>query len=128
MESRTLAVFAPSTWFAGFGEHLGQSLPEAQGAVADREPGGAHEPAGAVAHQVGPGLGGFAVAVLRATNSLEPSARTPDQDQDAGHLDREGETHLDAVALDVLHGVDDAMRRIFAPAFTVPGKRALSRP
>jgi hypothetical protein len=53
-----------------FGEHLGQGLPEAQGPVADREDGGAHAPAGAVAHRVGPGLARLTVAVLERNQFL----------------------------------------------------------
>lgn len=46
----------PAPLFAGFREHFGQGLPEAQGTVTDREHRGAHAPAGAVTQQVCPGI------------------------------------------------------------------------
>lgn len=60
----------PAPLLTGFGEHLGQGFPEAQRPVADGKDRGAHAPAGAVAHQVGPRLGGLAVAVLERDQFL----------------------------------------------------------
>jgi len=48
---------------AGFGEGLGQSLPEAKCPVTDGKDCGTHPTAQAVAQQVAPGVGRFAVAV-----------------------------------------------------------------
>jgi len=53
----------PAPLMAGLREHFGQGPPEAQGAVADREDRSTHAPACAVPQQVGPGVGGLAIAV-----------------------------------------------------------------
>lgn len=87
----------PAPLLTGFGEHLGQGLPEGQGAVADRQDRGAHAPSGAVAHQIGPRFGGLAVAVLERDQFLGAVGADPDEHQDAGFGLLQADVEVDAV-------------------------------
>jgi len=79
------------------GEHLGQGLPEAEGAVADREDGGTHTAAGGIAQQVRTGLGRFTVAVSHRDQLLGAVRAHAHHDQDAGLRLRQADAQMGAV-------------------------------
>jgi hypothetical protein len=91
----------PAPLVASFGEHLCEGLPKAERAVADGEDGGAHPAPCGVSEQVGPGLGGLAVAVGHRDQLLGAVRAHSHDDQDAGLGLRQADTQVDAVGPDV---------------------------
>lgn len=89
----------------GGGEDLGQSLPEAESPIADRQDRGTHSPAGAVAQQVRPGLARFTVAVLERDQLLAAVRPHPDEDEHAGSGLLQANVEVDAVGPHI-HVVD----------------------
>ncbi len=87
------------------GEHLGQPGPEAQRPVADGQGRGAHAAAGAVAQQVSPGLGRFAVAIGQGDELLAAVGTHADEHQQAQFRLVEADGDVDAVGphVDVVH-------------------------
>jgi hypothetical protein len=67
----------PAPLLADAKEHLAEGLPKAQGAIADREHGAAHAPAGAARSKSARDSPDSWQQSLSATSSLEPSARAP---------------------------------------------------
>ncbi|GAA4976807.1 hypothetical protein GCM10023334_103300 [Nonomuraea thailandensis] len=67
----------------GLRKHLGQRGPEAERAVPDGKHRGAHAAPGAIAQQIGPGFGRFAVAVGERDEFLAAVGAHSDQHQQA---------------------------------------------
>jgi hypothetical protein len=80
--SKNIGLFVPpAALLSSIWEHLPHGLPEPQGAVADREHRCGHAAAAAIAQQISPRLGGFAVAVGQGHQFLSAISADPDQMQ-----------------------------------------------
>jgi hypothetical protein len=88
----------PAALFAGLREDLTQRTPEPQRAVPGREHRGAHAPAGTVAQQVGPRLGGLPVAVSEGDQLLAAISPDADHDQQAQLVLFQADVHMDAIS------------------------------
>jgi hypothetical protein len=73
----------PAPLFTGRGEHFAHRFPEPERAVTDREHRCGHAAAAAVAQQIGPRFGGFAVAVGDRDEFLAAISTHPDHHQQA---------------------------------------------
>jgi hypothetical protein len=87
----------PAALLPGLGEDLAQRAPEPQRPVPRRQHRGAHAPAGAVAQQVCPRLGGFPVAVGQGDEFLAAISAHADHDQQAQLVLLQPDIHVDPV-------------------------------
>ncbi|GAA4930490.1 hypothetical protein GCM10023334_037540 [Nonomuraea thailandensis] len=79
-------------------KHLGQRGPEAERAVPDGEHRSGHAAPGAIAQQVGPGFGRFAVAVGEGDEFLTAVGAHPDQHQQAESVLLQADVDVNAIS------------------------------
>ena len=88
----------PAALLAGLREHLAQRTPEPERPVPGGQHRGAHAAAAAIAQQIGPRLGGFAVAVGERDQFPAAVGADPDHHQQA-QLRLVAEAHVDMDAV-----------------------------
>jgi hypothetical protein len=87
----------PAALFPGGGEDFAERGPEPQRTVPDREGWGAHAAAGAIAQQIGPGLGRFPVSVGQRDQLLPAVRAHADHHQQAEFVLLEADVDVDAI-------------------------------